>query len=130
MKRVFSFFLSMALVMSMLFSSEAFAQSQVETATYSGNVITCSLNCDFYVNSNDRATAKSIWNGKSGYQVSVALYQCQNVRDSYHKVDTDYGDIGARAIGSVSGVWKYKSEHGVRNNRNSKISRVCELTDW
>ena len=75
-------------------------------------------------------SAKSIWNGKSGYQVSVALYQCQNIRDSYHKVDTDYGDIGARAIGSVSGVWKYKSEHGVRSNRNSKISRVCELTDW
>lgn len=130
MKKVFSLFLSMALVVPMLFSSEVFAQSQVETATYSGHVIKCSLNCTFYVNSNDRATAKSTWDGKSGYQVRVALYQCKNIADPYRIVDTDCGDIGAKAIGSVSGVWKYKSEHGARKNGTDKISTVCELTDW
>lgn len=130
MKKKLSTLLSLALFMSMLFPNVSFAQSQTETATFSGHPIKCSLVCDFYPIANDKATAKSTWDGKKGYQVSVVLYQCQNAVDSYHKIDTDFGDIGAKTIGSVSGVWKFKSVHGARKNGQSNITNVCELTDW
>ncbi len=71
--------LSMALAASMLCSNVAMAESQVETVTYGGKDVKCTLVCDWSLFSNDSATAKTNWTGKGGYQVKVILYSRQEM---------------------------------------------------
>lgn len=129
-KKRLKIFLSMALIASMLCSNVAFAETQVETVTYKGKAIKCTLDCDWNLVDNDRATAKTNWYGKDGYEVKVTLYSCQDHVDTFHKIATDYGEKGAVAMGSKAGVWEFKSIHGVRNVSTKKNETVCTLTDW
>lgn len=122
--------LSMALAASMLCSNVAMAETQVETVTYGGKDVKCTLDCDWNLTSNDNATAKTNWTGKGGYQVKVILYSRQDNVDDFRKMASDYGTNGAVAKGSKAGVWEFKSKHYVHNNSTGKDKELCQLIDW
>ena len=117
------------MVMSLIFSNVASAESQNEVVTYSGHDIQCSLVCNFSLRYNDKATAKTNWAGKKEFRVEVNLYQCQSAVSKYKLIDKDYGDRGAVAKGSVAGVWKFKSKHYVANPKHAMQKKQCTLTD-
>lgn len=111
-------------------TSTAFAQSTTELASYSGNEIECTLNTSWVFCGTDTATAKSNWKGMKGYQVKVKLQQCQNAFDSYHTLDTDYGDKTAIVKGAKIGVWKFRSFHAAYSKSKKSAKRVHTMTDW
>lgn len=110
--------------------SAAFAQSQAENATYSGHQLECTLTTSWSLIGNDSATAKTYMKKWNGYQAKVKLLQCQNAVDSYHLLDTDFGDTTAVVKGVKKGGWKFKSYHSVYNKAKIDATRVCTLTDW
>ncbi|MDO5291745.1 MAG: hypothetical protein Q4F05_03240 [bacterium] len=110
----------------LLGGTSAFAESQTETVTSNKKNVTCYLDCTWKITGNDRATAKTNWDGLSNYKVGVQLYQCYNAWSDYKKVTSDTDPKSAYVQGSVSGVWKYKSKHTVINTKNNNsTSTVC-----
>lgn len=128
-KRV-KIFLSMALIASMLCSNVAFAKNKVETVSYSGTSVKCTLNCVWSDSGNDSATAKTNWTGKQGYQVKVMLYVRNTRSEGFKFVDKDYGRNGAVATCSKAGVYEYESVHAVHNNANNSEKKLCTIIDW
>ncbi|WP_024832134.1 hypothetical protein [Ruminiclostridium josui] len=125
---------TLAVAATLLVSSlSVYAETQSESPTHDGQTVTCRLSCDFDLGGTDTAQASTSWSGRTAHKIGVYLFQCQNITDSYHTVDSTTGDTSASVRGAVIGVWKYKSDHRVYHMDGTKITStisVCEMTDW
>lgn len=109
------------------------ADSQNETATRYGIAVKCTLNCTFNTFANDRAKAKTSWDGKSNYAVVTMLYSRDNILSSYKMHDCVAGYTEAEVSASVGGAWDFKSTHyatSIDMNNFDELSPLCTLTDW
>ena len=119
-----------SLILTLSASNMVFAKTQSAQNTYSGHIVTSSLECNFELFGFDKGTAKTNWDGMKGYGVEARIYYRPNLASDYIRLDKDYGDRGALVIGSKKGVWDFKSNHYVKNNKKSKTQKILTLTDW
>lgn len=117
------------MVMVILSVTPALAEYQKETPSYSGQKVTCVLNCEFSLIGNDRGNASTSWNGKKKHKVRVMLFSCPNAVKPYKIMDDKTGGKSASVSGSKKGVWRFKSQHYVVN-ASSNRTNVCVITDW
>ncbi len=125
---------TLAIAATLLVSSlSVYAETQSLSPTHDGQTITCRLSCNWDLGGTDVADASTSWSGRTDHQIGVYLFQCQNIADSYHTVDSDTDTTSVAVRGTVIGVWKYKSDHRVYHMDGTKITNtisVCEMTDW
>lgn len=118
------------LVFSIMCSSAVWAEEQSGSVVQYEKTISYSLNCKFSLLNNDKATAKTSWKGKDGYQVRALLYWCENAFSNYKKVGISMDKTSAKVTGSKPGVWKFKSKHSVYNDSTKGTKLLSTYTDW
>ena len=122
--------LALALIASVLCSSVASAETQSGKSHKYGKDIKYSLDCDFSLMNEDKATAITQWDGKDKYTVKTVLFYSLSMQGEYRKISTSTHKTKAKATGATTGVWTFLSKHYVCDNAHDTTVKLCEYTDW